>query len=53
MPIFEFWHGARNPYQIVCDRGRFFGKTFFAPKIGETGHRPKIWFFEFKEKFGR
>ena len=46
----EFWHGARNPYHVVRDRARFFGKTF-APKIGEMSQ--KIGFFEFKEKFGQ
>ena len=35
----EFWHGARNSYHVVCDRARFFGKTFFAPKIGEMGQK--------------
>ena len=28
----EFQHGARNPYQVVPDGARFFGKTL-APKI--------------------
>ena len=25
----EFWHGPRNPYEAVWDRGKFFGKFFF------------------------
>ena len=45
----KFWHGARNPYEVVRDRGRFSGKTFF-PKIWENG--PKTGFFEFIERFG-
>ena len=44
----EFLHGARNPYEAVCDRVRLFGK-----KLGKWNkNRPKIGFFEFKEKFG-
>ena len=35
LDFFAFRHGTRNPYEVVCDRARFFGKTFFAPKIGE------------------
>ena len=31
----EFWHGIWNPYQVVHDSARFFGKTLFVPKIGE------------------
>ena len=29
----KFWHGARNPYEIVGDRARFSRKVVFAPKI--------------------
>ena len=48
----KFRHGARKLYQVVLDRGRFFGKTFFAPKIREMDKNSlKIWFFEFKQKF--
>ena len=25
----EFWHGARNPCEVVHDRGAFFRKNFF------------------------
>ena len=25
----EFWHGARNPYEVVHDRARVFGKNNF------------------------
>ena len=46
----EFQHGARNPYNVLPDRNRFFGKTFFTPNIWEMGQ--KIGLFEFKEKFG-
>ena len=51
----EFWHGARNPYEVLCHRATYFGKNIFClkhwgngPKIGQ-----KIGFFEFEEKFGR
>ena len=27
----RFWQGARNPYEVVHDRTRFFGITFFGP----------------------
>ena len=27
----KFWHGVRNPYEVVLERARFFGK-FFYPK---------------------
>ena len=30
----KFWHRARIPCDVVCDRVRFSGKIFFAPKIG-------------------
>ena len=31
----KFWHGVRNPYEIVRDRAGFIGKYFFAPKRGK------------------
>ena len=31
----KFWHGARNPYEVVRDRAGFSRKIFFAPKIGK------------------
>ena len=31
----EFWHGAKNPYEVVRDRDRLSGKFFFAPKCGK------------------
>ena len=34
----EFQHGARNPYQVMPGRARFFEKTL-APKIGEMGQK--------------
>ena len=37
--FYEFLHGARNPYESVCDRAKFFGKTFLALKIGEMGQK--------------
>ena len=27
----RFWHGARNPDEVVRDRAGFFGKKFFDP----------------------
>ena len=49
----KFCHGARNLYEVVLDRARFFGKIFFAPKIGKMDqNRSKTGFFEFIEKFG-
>ena len=35
--FFLFWHGARNPNDIVSDRTDFFRKTFFAPNIRKMG----------------
>ena len=47
----EFWHVARNPYEVVHDNP-IFGKTF-CPRIEEIGpKKAKVGFFEFKEKFG-
>ena len=49
----EFRHGARNPYQVMHNRARFFGKTFLPQNLRKWANmRPKIGFFEFKEKFG-
>ena len=31
----KFYHGARNPYEIVRDRARFSRKIFFDPKMGQ------------------
>ena len=31
----KFWHGARNPYEVVRDRAEFSRKNFFAPRIGK------------------
>ena len=25
----KFWHGVRNPYEVVLERARFFGKFFY------------------------
>ena len=35
----EFWHGARNPYEVVCD-SRIFWKKVFCPQI--WGNGPKM-----------
>ena len=41
----EFWHGASNPYEVVCDRAGFFGKTCFAQKLGKGAKiKPKECF---------
>ena len=49
----EFWHGARNSWQVKCDRGNFLEKLFLPPKLSKwVNIRPKIGFFEFKELFG-
>ena len=45
----EFQHGAKNPYQVVCD-SQIFWENYFCPK--NWGNGPKVGFFEFKEKFG-
>ena len=31
--FFEFWHGARNPYEVVGDR------DFFTPKTGAMSQK--------------
>ena len=36
----EYWHSARNPYEVVCDWAEFSQKKFFCPKIWENG--PKM-----------
>ena len=47
--FFEFRYGTRNPDLVLLERAGFFGKSFFPPQ--NWGNRPKIGFFEFKEKF--
>ena len=32
----KFWHGARIPCQVMCDRAGFSRKIFFAPKMGQN-----------------
>ena len=47
------WHGARNSYEVVCDRAGFSGKIFFCSKIGKRAKNgPKTGFFQFIGKFG-
>ena len=42
----KFWHGARNPYEVLRDRARFSGKSFSPPKMGKwTKNGPKTRFF--------
>ena len=48
----KFWHGARNPYEIVRDRAGFFSKVFLPPKLGKwTENGLKTVFFLFVVKF--
>ena len=48
----KFWYGARNPYEVVRDRARFFGKKLFAPKIGKMDQEWVKKGFEFIGKLG-
>ena len=49
----KFWHGARNPYEVVHDRAGFPGKKILPQKLGKwTKNGPKTGFFEFIEKLG-
>ena len=49
----KFWQVARKLYEVLCDRGRFYGK-YLLPKNWESG--PKMGqsrvFHEFIEKSG-
>ena len=47
----KFWHNARNPYEVVCNRARFSWKKILTPKLGKwTKNGPKKGFFEYIEK---
>ena len=35
----EFWHGARNPYEVGHGRARFSGKKIFALKFGKMDQK--------------
>ena len=35
----NFWHGARNPCEVVRDRARFSRKNFFVTKMGKMGQK--------------
>ena len=35
----KFLCGARNQYEVVCDRAGFSGKKIFAPKIGKMNQK--------------
>ena len=41
----KFWHGARNPNEVVHERAGFSRKCSFAPEMGKMGQ--KQGFFEF------
>ena len=48
----KFWHGARNPYEVVCDRARFSRKKNFPNNSKKwTKNGPNTGFFDFIEKF--
>ena len=44
----KFWHDARNPYEVVCDKAWFSRTNFSTPKIEK---RPKTGPFEDIENF--
>ena len=46
-------YDARDLYEVVHDRAGVFGKNFFLHQKSEkwAKDRPKIEFFEFKEKY--
>ena len=35
----KFWHGTRNPFEVVCDKDGFSWKIFFAPKIRQVDQK--------------
>ena len=35
----EFWHGDRDPYEVVFDRAGSLGKKIFSPKMWEMDHK--------------
>ena len=39
LDISKFWHGARNPYEVVCDTARISRKNFFVPNIGKMDQK--------------
>ena len=48
----KFWHGARNPYEVVCDIAGFSRKKKFSPKIERMDQKwAKNMVFEFIENF--
>ena len=47
----KFWHGARNPYEVVRDRARFSRKFCLPSKLGKWAKRGQKRFFEFIENF--
>ena len=50
---YKFWHGARNPYEVMHDSRIFWKKYFLTQKLGKwTKNGPKSGFFKFIEKFG-
>ena len=53
LDLFDIMYGARDLYEVVRDRAGVFGKNFFLHQKSEkwAKDRPKIEFFEFKEKY--
>ena len=50
--FYKFWHGARNPYEVVRDRTGFRRKICPAPQIEKMNEKwTKNMVFEFIEKF--
>ena len=44
--MIKFWHGARNLYEVVCDKAEFSRKNFLPSKLGKfTKNGPKTGFF--------
>ena len=44
----EFWHAARNPFEVVRDRTGVFGKNAFPSRVWEMGR--KYGFLNLKRK---
>ena len=38
----KVWHGFRNSFEVVHHRAKFFGKTFYAPRMGKKGFFLKL-----------
>ena len=48
----EFWHGAKNSFEVKRDRARFSRKTFLPEKLGKwSKNGPKQGFFNWLSNF--